>query len=50
MLITNLILALAFIIMIAVAIWLVRSSEGVGPTRGGQREQVRIVDADADKD
>ncbi|WP_156427481.1 hypothetical protein [Thiohalocapsa sp. ML1] len=49
MFVTNLILAIAFILMIAVAIWLFRSSEG-GSVPGARREQVRIVDSDEKKD
>jgi hypothetical protein len=50
MLVTNLILAIAFIFMIAVAVWLFRSTEGGGSVRGGRPEQVRIIDSDEKKD
>jgi hypothetical protein len=51
MLATNIVLALAFIAMVGIAVWLMRDESGKGSTSGGsKREQVRIVDADADEE
>jgi hypothetical protein len=53
---TNLVLLLAFVAMIAGAVWLFRDGEGIGPKppikgrgrkHGGQ--QIRIVDTEAGK-
>jgi hypothetical protein len=56
---TNLVLLLAFVAMIAGAVWLFRDGEGKGPRapvrlddedNAERRLQVRVPDADADAD
>jgi hypothetical protein len=49
MLMTNIILVLAVVIMIAIAIWLFSSTEG-GVSNSKRRQQVRIADRDTDRD
>jgi len=47
MLLTNIVLILAFVLMIAIAIALTRDGSAKG-VKSSTRPQVRIVDADAD--
>jgi hypothetical protein len=49
MLLTNIVLVLAFIGMIGIAVWLTRDESAKGST-GAKRGQVRIVDADSDEE
>jgi hypothetical protein len=50
MLLTNIILVLAFIIMIGIGFWLSMSGTPSRPSSDSKRQQVRIIDTETDAD